>query len=94
MSLLVSRLATFIQIRKFGPIGSGLLSIQGTSFAFIGVLIAVGQNHIQAGNTVVSALWLIQEFALLFRNTLIVAGCWCLPFLWDWAWRFLLSLLS
>ena len=36
MSLFVSGIATFIQARKIGPVGSGLLSIQGTSFAFIG----------------------------------------------------------
>lgn len=42
MSLFVSGIATFIQCRRFGPIGSGLLSIQGTSFAFLGTIIAVG----------------------------------------------------
>ncbi len=42
MSLFVSGIATFIQCRRFGPIGSGLLSIQGTSFAFLGTIIAIG----------------------------------------------------
>ena len=42
MSLLVSGVATFIQIRKFGPVGSGLLSIQGTSFTFLATIIAIG----------------------------------------------------
>lgn len=42
MSLFVSGVATFIQAKRFGPIGSGLLSIQGTSFAFLGPLIAAG----------------------------------------------------
>ncbi|TVQ40853.1 MAG: purine permease [Spirochaetaceae bacterium] len=42
MSLLVSGVATFIQIRKFGPVGSGLLSIQGTSFTFLATVIAIG----------------------------------------------------
>lgn len=32
MSLFVSGLASFLTIRTLGPIGSGLLSIQGTSF--------------------------------------------------------------
>ncbi|MDX1732278.1 MAG: solute carrier family 23 protein, partial [Aurantimonas coralicida] len=32
MSLFVSGVATFIQCRRFGPVGSGLLSVQGTSF--------------------------------------------------------------
>ena len=36
MSLMVSGIATFIQARRLGPVGSGLLSIQGTSFAFLG----------------------------------------------------------
>ncbi len=42
MSLFVSGLATFIQCRKFGPIGCGLLCVQGTSFSFIGPIIAAG----------------------------------------------------
>ena len=33
-SLGVSGIATFIQVYKFGWLGSGLLSVQGTSFAF------------------------------------------------------------
>ena len=32
MALIVSGVATFIQARRIGPIGSGLLSVQGTSF--------------------------------------------------------------
>lgn len=42
MALIVSGVATFVQVKKIGPIGSGLLSIQGTSFAFIGPMIAAG----------------------------------------------------
>ncbi|MCF7794511.1 MAG: purine permease [Candidatus Cloacimonetes bacterium] len=42
MSLIVSGVATFIQIKRIGPIGSGLLSIQGTSFAFLGAIIGAG----------------------------------------------------
>ena len=42
MALIVSGLATFIQVKKFGPIGSGLLSIQGTSFAFLGPILGAG----------------------------------------------------
>jgi len=39
MSLFISGIATFIQAKRFGPVGSGLLSIQGTSFAFVGPII-------------------------------------------------------
>jgi xanthine permease XanP len=42
MSLIVSGVATFIQVKRVGPIGSGLLSIQGTSFAFLGSILAAG----------------------------------------------------
>ncbi len=46
-ALVVSGLATLVQIARFGPIGSGLLSIQGTSFTFVGPLIYLYQA--QAG---------------------------------------------
>lgn len=36
-ALMVSGLATAVQVKRLGPFGSGLLSVQGTSFAFIGV---------------------------------------------------------
>ncbi|ELJ8584242.1 uracil-xanthine permease family protein [Vibrio cholerae] len=42
MSLFASGFSSFIQIRTFGPIGSGLLSIQGTSFNFLGPIIGAG----------------------------------------------------
>ena len=42
MSLIVSGVATFIQVKRIGPIGSGLLSIQGTSFAFLSSILAAG----------------------------------------------------
>ncbi|EGR3965769.1 uracil-xanthine permease [Vibrio cholerae] len=42
MSLFASGLSSFIQIRTFGPIGSGLLSIQGTSFNFLGPIVGAG----------------------------------------------------
>lgn len=42
MSLFVSGISTFIQAKKIGPVGSGLLAVQGTSFAFISSLIVAG----------------------------------------------------
>lgn len=42
MALFVSGVATIIQCRTIGPIGSGLLSLQGTSFAFLGTMLAAG----------------------------------------------------
>jgi xanthine permease XanP len=42
MALFVSGIATYIQVKRIGPVGSGLLSIQGTSFAFLGAIISIG----------------------------------------------------
>lgn len=50
MSLFASGLASFIQIKTFGPLGSGLLSIQGTSFNFLGPIIGAGLA-MKAGGT-------------------------------------------
>ena len=42
MSLFVSGISTFIQCKRFGPVGARLLCIQGTSFSFIGPIITTG----------------------------------------------------
>ena len=42
MALFASGISTFVQCRTIGPIGSGLLCIQGTSFSFIGPIITTG----------------------------------------------------
>lgn len=42
MSLFVSGIATFIQCRRLGSIGCGLLCVQGTSFSFIEPIITAG----------------------------------------------------
>lgn len=59
MSLLASGICTFIQCKTFGPVGSGLLSLQGTSFAFLGAILGVAGTAIQAGRTPEQALALI-----------------------------------
>jgi len=56
MSLLVSGVATWIQTKRLGPVGSGLLSIQGTSFAFLGPIIAAGSAVRAAGGDARAAL--------------------------------------
>ncbi|MDN3697661.1 uracil-xanthine permease family protein [Vibrio cortegadensis] len=59
MSLFASGISSFIQIKTIGPIGSGLLSIQGTSFNFIGPIIAAGLSLKAGGasiDTVMAAI--------------------------------------
>ena len=57
-SLFISGIATFIQVNRMGPIGSGLLSIQGTSFTFIGPLISA-YTFLLAQNTPEQALGIL-----------------------------------
>ncbi|GGX68840.1 uracil-xanthine permease family protein [Saccharospirillum salsuginis] len=42
MALIVSGIGTFIQARRIGPVGSGLLCVQGTSFAFLSTILSIG----------------------------------------------------
>ncbi len=59
MSLFVSGLGTFIQVHKLGAIGSGLLSVQGTSFAFVTPILAVIGQSLEAGKTPEATLSLV-----------------------------------
>jgi NCS2 family nucleobase:cation symporter-2/xanthine permease XanP len=43
MALLAAAIGTFLQTTRIGPVGSGLLSVTGTSFAFIAPLIDAGR---------------------------------------------------
>ncbi|EIY8040758.1 uracil-xanthine permease family protein [Vibrio vulnificus] len=56
MSLFASGISSFIQIRTFGPIGSGLLSVQGTSFNFLGPIIGAGLALKAGGGSVESMM--------------------------------------
>lgn len=67
MALVVSGVATLIQCRRIGPVGSGLLSLQGTSFAFLGSILAAGFAVKARGGTPEEIL------AMIFG--LCLAGC-------------------
>jgi xanthine permease XanP len=51
MALLVSGIGTLLQTKRLGPIGSGLLSIQGTSFVFVGPIISLAGAVVAAGGS-------------------------------------------
>jgi len=42
MALMVSGVGTFIHAVRLGPLGTGLICVQGTSFAFLGSVLAAG----------------------------------------------------
>ncbi len=69
MSLFASGICTFIQCKRIGPVGSGLLSLQGTSFAFLGPILGVGTVALQSGKTPEQALALI--FGVCFFGSFV-----------------------
>ncbi len=44
MALFTSGVTTFVQVRRFGAVGSGLLSVQGTSFTFVPLALEAGRG--------------------------------------------------
>lgn len=77
MSLFVSGIASFIQAKKFGPVGTGLLTIQGTSFSYVAPLIAAGLAVTSKGGTPQEALSLLLglsffgSFVMIFLSRLL-----------------------
>lgn len=70
MSLFVSGIATMLQTSRLGPIGSGLLSIQGTSFTFIAPIISTAGALMAGGAGSHAALATV--FGLCLGGALIV----------------------
>ncbi|MBD1576836.1 uracil-xanthine permease [Vibrio sp. S11_S32] len=68
MSLFASGICSFIQIRTIGPIGSGLLSIQGTSFNFLGPIIGAGLS-LKAGGASIDTM-----MAAIFGTILVASS--------------------
>ncbi len=69
MSLFITGVASFIQMKRVGPVGTGLLSIQGTSFNFLGPIIASGLAMKDGGVTTEAMLAAIFGTALLAAPT-------------------------
>jgi xanthine permease XanP len=72
MSLVVSGIATFVQCRRIGPFGAGLLIVQGTSFNFVGPLIAGGTLMVKAGTPVEAVMAAI--FGVVVAGSFVEMG--------------------
>ena len=72
MSLFASGVASIIQIKAWGPVGSGLLSIQGTSFNFVGPLIAGGALMVKNGTLVEAVMAAI--FGVVMAGSFVEMG--------------------
>ena len=72
MSLVISGIATFLQCKRVGPFGAGLLIVQGTSFNFIGPIIGIGSAVVAAGTPVESVMAAI--FGVVIAGSFIEMG--------------------
>jgi xanthine permease XanP len=80
MSLVISGIATFVQCRRVGPFGAGLLIVQGTSFNFVGPLIAGGSLMVKEGTPVEAVMAAI--FGVVVAGSFVEMGVSrVLPFL-------------
>lgn len=80
MAMVASGIGTYLQVNRFGPIGSGMLSIQSVNFSFVTVMIALGAAMKEGGldeNTMISTL-LGVSFVGAF---LVCFSAWLLPYL-------------
>jgi xanthine permease XanP len=89
MALLVSGVGTLLQTRRLGPVGSGLLSIQGTSFVFLGPIIALAQSALAQGSSQREALGLVFGVCLAAASVPVILS----PFL-RWASRIITPLVT
>lgn len=65
MSLFISGVSTFIQIHRIGAVGSGLLSIQGTSSSFIAIFAGMASAGLARGETPEQMLGLMLGMGLI-----------------------------
>jgi len=72
LSLIVSGIATYVQCRRFGPLGAGLLIVQGTSFNFVGPLIAGGALMVKQGTPVEEVMAAI--FGVVIAGSFVEIG--------------------
>lgn len=72
MSLVISGIATFLQCKKVGPFGAGLLIVQGTSFNFIGPIIGIGSAMVASGTPVNQVMAAI--FGVVIAGSFIEMG--------------------
>lgn len=72
MSLVISGIATYVQCKRFGPLGAGLLIVQGTSFNFVGPLIAGGSVMVKQGTPVEAVMAAI--FGVVIAGSFVEMG--------------------
>ncbi len=80
MAMVASGIGTYLQVNRFGVVGSGMLSIQSVNFSFVGVMISLGFSMKEKGldeNSMISTL-----LGVSFVGAFLICGAaWVLPYL-------------
>lgn len=80
MAMVASGIGTYLQVNRFGVVGSGMLSIQSVNFSFVGVMISLGLSMREGGlssDAMISTL-----LGVSFVGAFLVCGAaWVLPYL-------------
>ncbi|ULJ60096.1 uracil-xanthine permease family protein [Wielerella bovis] len=80
MAMVASGIGTYLQVNRFGMVGSGMLSIQSVNFSFVGVMISLGFSMKEKSldeNAMISTL-----LGVSFVGAFLVCGAaWVLPYL-------------
>jgi xanthine permease XanP len=74
MALLASGIGTILQTKRLGPVGSGLLSIQGTSFVFVAPIVSLAGSIMAEGGSRDHALGVVFGVCLVGALVPIVLG--------------------
>jgi xanthine permease XanP len=69
MALLASGIGTLLQTKRLGPVGSGLLNIQGTSFVFVAPIVSLAGSVMSEGGSRGHALGVV--FGVCLVATLV-----------------------
>ena len=80
MAMVASGIGTFLQVNRFGAVGSGMLSIQSVNFSFVSVMISLGLSMKDGGlseDKMLSTLLGVSFFGAF----LVCASAWILPYL-------------
>lgn len=80
MAMIASGIGTWLQVNRYGCVGSGLLSIQSVNFSFVTVMIALGSSMKSDGlheELILSALLGVSFFGAM----LVVGSSFILPYL-------------
>ena len=81
MAMVASGVGTYLQVNRFGPVGSGMLSIQSVNFSFVTVMIALGAGMKEGGFLTKDAMISTLLGVSFVGAFLVCFSAWLLPYL-------------